>query len=67
MKNKVDLPELAVPTDEVYMVESEKCFESIFYLFRDNKCEFFVGLRDLLKCLSFAESQGEIPMIQTDW
>lgn len=45
----------------------ENCFENVVFLLKDKNHEFSMGLSEILKCLKFAETEGEIPPIPPSW
>jgi hypothetical protein len=44
-----------------------ECTETAIFALRDKEREFNIGLITVLKCLDFAEKQGELPPIPQDW
>lgn len=45
----------------------DRCFEQAVFLLRDKDHEFTMGLSEILKCLRFAEKEGEVPTLPAQW
>lgn len=44
-----------------------ECGETHIFKLKDNEKEFMIGLQDILKCLRFAEEEGAVPPLSSDW
>lgn len=47
--------------------DCEECLEDYLFLMRDNEHEFSIGLRTILACLAFAEEEGAVPPLPSEW
>lgn len=65
MKEKI--PEKAELTGEVEKILCDNCFENYLFELQDSDHTFFIGLRDILECLKFAEEQGGVPKLSPEW
>ena len=63
MKNKAVLKENEI----VEHTDCEECLEDYIFLMKDNYHEFEIGLRTILACLAFAEKEGAVPPIDSEW
>ena len=61
----------AKPTGRITEYNSKDIFssndETVFFHLRDSVHEFTIGLKDILRCLEFAENQGAVPRISRKW
>lgn len=57
----------AIPTGDVVKDWSIREDEKIYFLLRSGENTFTMGLGDLLECLRFAEKEGEVPKLPTEW
>lgn len=62
-----NIPERAEFADEVQSVICDNCFEDYIFELKQGKHKFTMGLSDILRCLKFAEKQGAIPKIDSEW
>ena len=47
--------------------ECEQCSEEYLFQMKDNYHSFSIGLTTILSCLAFAERQGAVPPLPTEW
>ena len=47
--------------------DCEDCTEDYLLLMQDQEHEFYIGLRTVLACLSFAETNGAVPRLPEEW
>lgn len=66
-KIKKEIPKRAELTNEVEKVDCDNCSEEFLFLLKQGEHKFTIGLLDILKCLSFAEDQGAVPELPSDW
>lgn len=53
--------------EEAENICCKNCFEQVVFLLRDKEHEFSMGMTTVLQCLEFAENEGEIPPLPSDW
>lgn len=54
-------------TSEALVDPCSNCDETIHFALQDKNHTFSIGLITVLECLSFAEEQGEVPKLPSDW
>jgi len=62
-----NIPTKAQLTEDVEKVHCDNCSEEYLFHLKDTVHDFSIGLIDILECLHFAEEQGAIPPLPTDW
>ena len=67
LNNPYIIPERAELTGEVEHIHCDNCSEEYLFHLKDNIHEFSMGLKSILECLSFAEEQGAVPPLSTEW
>ena len=58
---------IAKPTGEALIDPCVNCNETILFAMRDNERTFAIGLTTILRCLHFADEQGEVPKLSEEW
>ena len=47
--------------------DCEHCSEEYIFQMKDNYHSFSIGLTTILSCLAFAEKQGAVPPLPSEW
>ena len=61
------IPEQAKVTGQVDRILDPMANEILWFHLKKGDENFCIGLTDILKCLKFAEEQGEVPPIDPIW
>lgn len=61
------LPETAVLQEEVVEEYDLEARDHLWFGLKIGENECKIGLSDILRCLKFAEEQGEVPKIPSEW
>ena len=67
LKHEKTIPEQAELTEKVDQINCSNCFEEYLFHLKDSHHDFTIGLIDILRCLKFAEENGAVPELPTDW
>ena len=69
MTNDTVEPDLARLAREEIIdhMDCDDCTEDYVFLMRQDDREFGIGLTTLLACLAFAEREGAVPPLPTEW
>ena len=61
------LPETAILRDEVERIMDPDAEDVLWFSLKKGDMDFKIGLSDILRCLKFAEDQGEVPELPRMW
>ncbi len=67
LENQNTISEQAELTGEVEKIVCDNCFEEYLFALKDNTHEFSIGLISILQCLAFAENEGAVPELPSEW
>ena len=72
MEINMELKEKKMPLkaefqEEVERIVCSNCAEDFLFHLKLREENFTIGLRDILKCIHFAEKQGAVPPLPFEW
>lgn len=64
---KTGIPEKAELTENADPMLCDSCSEKYLFHLKNKDGDFTIGLIDILKCLAFAEREGAVPSVPSEW